>query len=131
MLGGGLKINGETLYRLKIFELINRGGDFYILKMDQLIHFYGFAVAAVVVYQLLALNFKDIKKAKSAVFLAWVGSMGLGALNEVIEFIAFVSLSKTGVGDLYNTGLDLVFNMLGAFIGAIVAARRDGKNRYS
>jgi glycopeptide antibiotics resistance protein len=47
--------------------------------------------------------------------------MGFGALNEVIEFIAFITLSKTGVGDVYNTGFDLVFNLLGALAGAFFA----------
>ena len=39
MAGGGLIVRGESLYRFKIIELINKGGDFYILKMDQVIHF--------------------------------------------------------------------------------------------
>jgi hypothetical protein len=31
-----------------------------------------------------------------------------------------VSFTKTGVGDVYNMGLDLVFNLFGALTGAIV-----------
>ncbi len=122
MLGGGLHINGATLYKFRIIELLNRGGDFYILKMDQVIHFYGFFITAIVVYQLLAPYFSNKKSLKLQIFLAWIGSMGLGALNEVVEFFAFVILSNTGVGDLYNTALDLVFNMFGALIGAFVAS---------
>ena len=132
MLGGGLKINGHTLYSQRIIHLFDGGGDFFILKMDQFIHFYGFAVAAILVFQLLAPNFKNVEKSKLAIFIAWIGSMGLGALNEVIEFIAFVSLTQTGVGDLYNTGLDLIFNMLGAFAGSFIAFywhRRKLKNK--
>ena len=121
MMGGGVRINGESLYRLRIVEILDRGGDFFILKMDQVIHFYGFLVAAIVVFQLLAPHFKVNERGRLAMFLAFIGSMGLGALNEVVEFIAFISLSKTGVGDLYNTGLDLIFNMFGAFIGSIIA----------
>lgn len=122
MMGGGVRINGNTLYSIRLVDVIDKGGQFYILKMDQLIHFYGFLVAAIVVYQLLAPNFKNVNKSKLAVFLAWIGSMGLGALNEVVEFIAFVSLEKTGVGDVYNTGLDLIFNMAGALAGAFIAS---------
>lgn len=121
MLGGGLRINGETLYRYRIIELFNGGGDFFILKTDQVIHFYGFLVAAIVVYQLLAPHFKNAEKSGLAVFLAFIGSMGLGALNEVIEFIAFVVVAETGVGDIYNLGLDLIFNMAGALVGAFIA----------
>ena len=55
------------------------------------------------------------------IFLSWIGSMGLGALNEVVEFLAFVVLAQTGVGDVYNTGFDLVFNLFGALAGSFIA----------
>ena len=120
MLGGGLIINGHTLYATHIVDLVQGEGEFYILKMDQVIHFYGFLTAAVVVFQLLSAGFNVRKHAKMAVFISWIGSMGLGALNEVIEFVAFISIEHTGVGDIYNTGLDLIFNMFGALLGAFV-----------
>lgn len=121
MLGGGLMVNGHTLYGTHIVDIIQGEGQFYILKMDQVIHFYGFLTSAIVVFQLLSLGFKNIKDSKKLmIFLAWIGSMGLGALNEVVEFIAFISIEHTGVGDIYNTGLDLIFNMLGALVGAFI-----------
>lgn len=120
MLGGGLMINGSTLYAFRIFPFFDGGGEFFILKMDQLIHFYGFGVAAVVVYQILINNVQGVSK-RLAVFLAWIGAMGFGALNEVVEFGAFVFLARTGVGGVYNTGLDLVFNTFGALAGAFLA----------
>lgn len=121
MMGGGLRINGETLYRYRIIEILDFGGDFFILKMDQFIHLYGFLVAAIVVYQIMAPHFKNAEKSKLAIFIAFIGSMGLGALNEVVEFIAFISLTQTGVGDIYNLGLDLIFNTIGALAGAFIA----------
>src|SRR3989344_1404933 len=122
MIGGGVKIAGTKVYALRLIDIVNNGGDFYILKMDQLIHFYGFFVAAILVYQLLMATGSNASKSpKLMVFLAWIGSMGLGALNEVVEFIAFISLAQTGVGDMYNTGLDLIFNLAGALVGAFVA----------
>ncbi len=122
MIGGGVKINGNSVYSLHLINIVDKGGQFFILKMDQLIHFYGFFVAAILVYQLLkATGSVALKSPKLMIFLSWIGSMGLGALNEVVEFIAFISLAQTGVGDVYNTGLDLVFNMLGALIGAFLA----------
>lgn len=120
MLGGGLRIKGGSLYSLHLIDIVNKGGDFYILKMDQVIHFYGFLVAAIVIFQLLYPRLKPKVSAGFMIFIAWIGSMGLGALNEVVEFLAFVVLTKTGVGDIYNTGLDLCFNLLGALVGAII-----------
>lgn len=122
LIGGGVRIAGKTVYSLHLIDIIDKGGQFYILKMDQLIHFYGFFVSAILVYQLIiATGSIASKSPKLMIFLAWIGSMGLGALNEVVEFIAFVALAETGVGDVYNTGLDLIFNMFGALLGAFVA----------
>jgi uncharacterized membrane protein YjdF len=122
MIGGGIRIAGNTIYSMRLIDIVDKGGQFYILKMDQVIHFYGFFVAAILVYQLLKTTGSIApKSAKLMIFLSWIGSMGLGALNEVIEFIAFIALAETGVGDLYNTGLDLIFNMAGALVGAFLA----------
>lgn len=120
MLGGSLRVGDGVLYRYRIIELINRGGDFYILKMDQLIHFYGFLITAIVIYQLLQHRMNPREHWRMMIFISWIGAMGLGAVNEVIEFLAFVVFTETGVGDVYNTGLDLIFNMTGALVGACI-----------
>ncbi len=124
MLGGILPVGEGVLYGWRIFPFIDRGGDLYVLKMDQVIHFYGFGAAAIVMHQLIAHRAKPGVSAGMLIFLAWCGAMGLGAVNEVIEFLAFVSLEETGVGDVYNTGLDLIFNLLGALAGAVVQSCR-------
>jgi hypothetical protein len=118
MLGGSLKVGGVVLYNLHVINIIDKGGDFMILKMDQVFHFYGFGVAAFVVFQLIYPHMNEKAKPAFMIFIAWIGAMGLGALNEVIEFMAFISFAKTGVGDVYNTGLDLVFNLFGTMAGA-------------
>lgn len=50
--------------------------------------------------------------------------MGIGALNEVLEFIATLVLVDTNVGGYRNTGRDLIANLLGAAVAGIIAARR-------
>ncbi|NCN98996.1 hypothetical protein COU62_02615 [Candidatus Pacearchaeota archaeon CG10_big_fil_rev_8_21_14_0_10_35_219] len=123
MLGGSIIIQGVALYNLKLIKIIELSGDFFILKMDQVIHFYGFFVAAVVVFQIIAPRLKNRNKLGAAIFVAWLGSMGLGSLNEIVEFLVFIFVERTGVGDLYNLGLDLISNMLGALVGSFFAAR--------
>lgn len=126
--GGGLRINGHTLYATQLIEIISRpeiSRHFFILKMDQLIHFYGFLVTAIIIYQLIS-NRYDKKASKGLlIFLAFIGSMGLGALNEVIEFGAMLFFAQTGVGDSYNTGFDLIFNLGGALTGALIQFYRE------
>jgi hypothetical protein len=46
--------------------------------------------------------------------MAAIAGMGLGALNEIVEFIAVLTLPETGVGGYVNTSLDLTANTIGA-----------------
>jgi hypothetical protein len=49
--------------------------------------------------------------------------MGLGAVNEIIEFVAVLSVPDTNVGGYLNTALDLIFNALGAIVAMLLVAR--------
>ena len=89
MLGGILPVGDTVLYGWRIIPLIDRGGDFFILKMDQVIHFYGFMVAAIVMHQLIAKRSVDWVHPGMLIFFAAIGSLGLSAVNEIIEFLAF------------------------------------------
>ena len=46
--------------------------------------------------------------------------MGLGALNEIIEFIAVLIIPETNVGGYVNTGWDLVANLTGCLFAGIL-----------
>jgi hypothetical protein len=50
--------------------------------------------------------------------------MGFGALNEVIEFIAVLTIPNTNVGGYIHTGWDLVFNLIGCLIAAMMIRSR-------
>ncbi len=83
-----------------------------ILVYDKPVHAFGFAVATWACWQ-------GIKKAADlsaptigTVTLALLAGNGLGAMNEVIEFIAAQTM-KTNVGGYVNTGGDLIANFLG------------------
>jgi putative membrane protein len=123
MAGGGVVIDGKVLYTFEIVHLFG-AGDAYVLKFDQAVHFYGFFTTTFVAHHLLK-PYCSRPDATMVLFLAAVASMGFGALNELVEFLAVVVAPKTGVGGYYNTALDLVFNGLGATLAfAILAARR-------
>lgn len=93
-------------------------------KFDQLVHAYGFGISAWLVWQILrsslALRFnrrkEDIAPTGGILFLCVLGAMGLGALNEIVEFAVMLTVPEANVGDYYNTGWDLVANMTGACI---------------
>lgn len=112
MAGGGIKINGEVLYAKVLIPFITLG-ELSILKYDQLVHAYGFGVAAIVLYVLLSRSIRDALTPFWFGVVVVLGAMGLGVINELVEFVA-VLLVPNGVGGYFNTLLDLVFNTIGA-----------------
>ena len=125
MAGGGIAVDGAVLYALLLVPIAG-AGELTVLKYDQLVHFYGFGVTALVLWHILRRNFPVLDGTRSIYVFAVLGSMGLGALNEIIEFVAVVSLPDTNVGGYHNTGLDLVFNAAGAVV-AMAAVRMFAK----
>jgi putative membrane protein len=106
-MSGGYFIVGEgVLYGYLIFPF---------LRFDQFVHAWGFGFATLLSYYIVRPSFNLKDNLKLGVFLVFIG-MGLGALNEIIEFIAVLSLPQTGVGGYENTMKDIVFNMFGAII---------------
>lgn len=87
------------------------------LKYDNPVHAFGFAVSTQVCWECLR-TWPGIQPTLGIVALCALAGMGLGALNEVIEFAATLMLPGTNVGGYVNTGWDLVANLLGASVTA-------------
>jgi hypothetical protein len=109
--------NGSVLYNVWIIP--------EIFKYDQLVHAYGFGIATWLCWQALGARTlgsdgHPLRPTFGIMVLCAAGGMGLGALNEVVEFIATQTLPETNVGGYINTGFDLVFNTIGATIAAAV-----------
>lgn len=112
VMGGGVRIEEGVLYAQVLFPFVV-DGDLSILKFDQLVHAYGFGVVALLVRHLIV---RSVTLSPFGVAtLSVLAAMGLGAVNEVVEFIAVLS-GPTGVGGYFNTSLDLVANTFGAVI---------------
>lgn len=125
-LGGGVKVHGDVLYNYVIIPIVNNGvNGITIWRFDQLVHPYGTAVAALIVYFFIA-RYSKLPRIWM-VILAALAAMGLGAMNEVVEFITKITIPHTDVGGYTNTALDLCSNMIGASIGAAIAALKWGK----
>ena len=118
MSGGGLIINGDVLYNLEIIKLFNIG-DTFVFKFDQFVHAFGFGVTTLVAYHILKPYLNKKTNWKVVYPLLVLISMGLGALNEIAEFIATISFSAVNVGGYYNTILDIIFNTIGAIIAVV------------
>ena len=119
MLGGLLRVppeltnNGSgVLYSLWIIP--------QYLKYDHVVHAYGFGVAAWVTWECVR-TIPGIKPTTGVLALCWLAGMGLGSLNEIVEFAAVLMIPGTNVGGYVNTGWDLVANAVGALIAVKIA----------
>lgn len=117
MAGGGLMIGGTRLYELMILPLV--GEPYLIFKYDQLVHIIGFGVATLLMYELIKPSLKDHKRFISLAIVVVMAGLGVGALNEIIEFIAATFMANNGVGGYVNTSLDLIADLIGGLIALV------------
>jgi uncharacterized membrane protein YjdF len=99
------------------------------LKFDQVVHAYGFGVATWVCWQVLRRRIDLGGSLTGPLVLSAASGMGLGALNEVIEFVATLLVPDTNVGGYVNTGWDLVSNLVGSTSVAVWIGLRETRAR--
>lgn len=111
-------INGDIRVLYSLWLIPER------LKYDQVVHAYGFGVATWVCWQGIRAAIRerggDAVPSFGLMVLAATAGMGLGALNEVVEFAATLLVPETNVGGYLNTGWDLVANATGAVTAAFL-----------
>jgi hypothetical protein len=96
-----------------------------LFKYDNPVHAYGMAVATWASWQGLRTATGLRTPTAGTLAIAALAGIGLGALNEVVEFIATLFLD-TNVGGYRNTGFDLIYNTVGALIAAFLIGRWGG-----
>jgi hypothetical protein len=100
------------------------------LKYDHAVHAYGFGLTTCVCWQALravmagygvpALRPPALRPTWGLLALCAAAGMGFGAANEVVEFLATRLLPETNVGGYENTGWDLVANLTGCLLAAVL-----------
>jgi len=115
--------NGENAVLYSLWLIPNR------LKYDQIVHAYGFGVTTMVCWHVVKHGLRDLqgwmpKPTLGLLVLCAAGGMGFGAFNEVVEFIAVLTIPNTNVGGYENTGWDLVANLTGCIIAAVIVRLR-------
>lgn len=96
-----------------------------LLKYDQPTHAFGFAITSWLCWQALSSRTRSedgspLRPTLGLMSLCAAAGMGFGALNEIVEFIATLTLPETNVGGYINTGWDLVYNMIGSVIAVTI-----------
>jgi len=127
VLGGLASYQGVRFYDLILLNLV--GDPYHILKYDQFVHFYCYVVMSILMWSVVQ---KIIKRSASSAVVCVVtilAASSLGAVNEIIEFFAFMMLGTEGVGGYINTAIDLVANLLGAIIGTLYMHAKHYENQ--
>lgn len=112
MAGGIVQLDdGRVLYNAALVP--------WPLQYDRLVHAFGFGTATIACWQALREKLAPVvpQTAGLALLVGLMG-MGVGAVNEGIEFAATLVLEETNVGGFENTGWDLIFNTLGCTVAA-------------
>jgi len=119
LLGGSTLVSGETtLYEVVLLPLFQTG-DAAVLGYDQAMHFYCYVIVAALLHHIFWKHRPQPESRLVPALLTLLAAKGVGATNEIIEFIPVLLLEQTSVGGYHNTLWDLVFNTLGA-LSAIV-----------
>lgn len=123
MAGGILVVGSDVLYGLMVLPILDEPP---ILRYDQLVHAFGFGVATGMCHHVLRNYLRpEIDRWFALGCLVVFMGLGVGALNEIIEFGAVLALPQTGVGGYENTLLDLVFDLIGAIVAAAWIVTRE------
>ncbi len=122
--GGAFHINGNRWYDTILIDIV--GEPYHILKYDQAIHTFCYFVITLFIYAIVRHISKEKANPLTICLITAFASMGISAMNEIVEFSAVVFFGSTGVGDYFNNALDLVFNLAGV-IPAIAIAEKARK----
>jgi uncharacterized membrane protein YjdF len=112
--GGIVEIRGDRI----LYNALLPGR----IHFDNVVHFVGFGSAGLACWD--ALRNHVALPPRASFLVAWLAAMGIGALNEVIEFGITHVQTATQIGGFQNTGRDLVANMLGGAVAGLIAVRR-------
>ena len=117
MIGGLVEIDGEVIYEHSL------GAD--QIRFDKFVHFFGFGFATLAAYELLRKTFGRDEPARKVAVVAFLIGLGIGAINETIEFAITLLPGDSNVGGFTNTGWDLVANATGAAVAALIGVWRE------
>ena len=92
-----------------------------VFRYDQLVHIVGFATATLTMFYVLKpLLRSDLKSWTALSIITAAAGLGVGAFNEILEFLVTVLVPETGVGGYLNTSLDLVADLIGSLIALVI-----------
>ena len=129
ILGGSVPTEDGVLFAYRIYPFLDYGGEFYVLKYDQVVHAYLYGVMSLVFLHLIRRTLLADGRLWIIVLVAVMASMGVSAMNEIMEFLIAINLEQNGVGGYENAMLDLMFNFAGAAVAPALLLFWKGASR--
>jgi hypothetical protein len=114
--GGLVRVGDEVLY--------NTSPGPELLRYDHFGHALGIFVGALLVWEVLVRDAFTVTGRGSLVAVTTLAALGLGAVNEAVEFVATLTHGGSHVGGYTNTGWDLVTNTFAGLLAGLVIHRR-------
>lgn len=114
MAGANLEISGAILYRQVWFGFI---------RYDYLVHVFGLGSAGLAVWETTRRMLAADGGMRAAVVVI-LGANTVGALIEIGEYLAGLTLGQVRVGAYANNMQDLIANLIGSLVAAWWATRR-------
>jgi len=112
MAGGIVPLDGDrVLYNARF------GPDLF--RYDRFVHAFGFGSATIACGRVLRHWLPGGRFDLTPAGIVVLAGMGVGGINEIVEFVATLVLEDTNVGGYDNTGWDLVFDLLGATVAGL------------
>ena len=126
--GGLIRVGHDVLYNASAGPYSPSLGT-HFLQYDHVAHAYCSFVIVFACWVLLAAPHAGTGRRGELVLLAAGAALGLGALNEMVEFAATLAHHGAHVGGYWNTGWDLIANFTGATAAGLVLARSKAGSR--
>ncbi len=114
--GGLVQVGDDVLY--------NTSPGPELLRYDHFGHALGIFVGALLVWEVVVRDVFAATGRGSLVAVTMLAALGLGAVNEAVEFVATLAHGGSHAGGYRNTGWDLVTNTLAGLLAAVVIHRR-------
>ena len=122
--GGLIRVGHGVLYNAGVGARSARL-ETHLIQVDHIVHTYGTFIAAIVVWVLVVRPMVTVPSPGSVAITCVLAGLGVGATNELVEFVVTLLNSHSHVGGYANTGWDLVANAVGASIAGLVIWRSE------
>lgn len=121
VIGGLVSFQGVRMYDFMLLELI--GEPYSVLRYDQFVHVYCYVVISMLLYSVVGSIVTENASKVTIAVVTILAASGVGALNEIIEFVPVVAFDSDGPGGYTNTAIDIVANFIGACLGTFLFGR--------